>query len=114
MTEPRKAVAPAFAQDAAKQFEFMSTAFGRPESSQINLVEMPDDAVSATWAPEIAGLAAARVAGKTYSPAGEHPGTSVVGFGGFACDTQRCMDHQWHVALWRAYVRRGLCRKERV
>jgi hypothetical protein len=67
VTEPHKAVAVAFAQDAAKQFEFMTTTFGQPESSQVNLVEMPTDAVSATWAPEIAAISGARVAGKTYS-----------------------------------------------
>jgi hypothetical protein len=67
VTEPHKSVAVAFAQDAAKQFEFMSTTFGQPESGQINLVEMPDDAVSATWAPEIAAISGGRVAGKTYS-----------------------------------------------
>ena len=67
VTEPRKAAAITLAQDAAKQFEFMTTTFGQPESGHINLVELPSDAVSATWAPEIAGIAAARVAGKTYS-----------------------------------------------
>ncbi|HEX2917511.1 MAG TPA: M1 family aminopeptidase [Edaphobacter sp.] len=67
VTEPQKGVAVSFAQDAAKQFEYMATTFGQPESNQINLVEMPNDAVSATWAPEIAGIAASRVAGKTYS-----------------------------------------------
>jgi tetratricopeptide (TPR) repeat protein len=65
VTEPRKAAAITLAQDAAKQFEFMTTTFGQPESGHINLVELPSDAVSATWAPEIAGIAAARVAGKT-------------------------------------------------
>jgi hypothetical protein len=67
VTQPNKAFAVPFAQDAAKQFEYMTTTFGQPESSQINLVEMPNDAVSATWAPEIAGIAGSRVAGKTYS-----------------------------------------------
>jgi hypothetical protein len=67
VTEPRKPVAVAFAQDTAKQFEFMTTTFGQPESNQINLVELPADAVSATWAPEIAGIASGRVAGRTYS-----------------------------------------------
>jgi hypothetical protein len=67
VTEPRKGVAVSFAQDAAKQFEYMTTTFGQPESSQVNLVEMPADAVSSTWAPEIAGIAGSRVAGKTYS-----------------------------------------------
>lgn len=67
VTEPRKAGAITLAQDAAKQFEYMTTTFGQPESGRINLVELPADAVSATWAPEIAAISGARVAGKTYS-----------------------------------------------
>ena len=67
VTESNKAAAVAFAQDAAKQFEFMSTDFGQPESGQINLVELPADAVVATWAPEIAAIAGSRISGKTYS-----------------------------------------------
>jgi len=67
VTEPRKAAAIALAQDAAKQFEFFSTTFGQPESGHIALVELPADAVTATWAPEIAGIAGSRVAGKTYA-----------------------------------------------
>ncbi|QHS52347.1 M1 family aminopeptidase [Edaphobacter sp. 12200R-103] len=67
VTQPNKAFAVPFAQDAAKQFDYMTATFGQAESSQINLVEMPNDAVSAMWAPEIAGIAGSRVAGKTYS-----------------------------------------------
>jgi aminopeptidase N len=66
VTEKHKSVAVDFAQTAAKQFEFMTTTFGQPESSRINLVELPDDAVAAAWAPEIAALSGSRVAGKTY------------------------------------------------
>jgi len=67
VTEPRKQFAVPFAQDASKQFEFFSTSFGQPESSHLALVELPADAVSATWAPEIAGISGSRVAGKSYS-----------------------------------------------
>ena len=67
VTEPRKAAAITLAQDAAKQFEFFSTTFGQPESGHIALVELPADAVTATWAPEIAGISGARASGKTYS-----------------------------------------------
>ncbi len=67
VTEPRKAAAIALAQDAAKQFEFFSTTFGQPESGHIALVELPADAVTSTWAPEIAGISGARASGKTYS-----------------------------------------------
>ncbi len=62
VTEKNKANAVAFAQDAAKQFEFMSTTFGQPESSRINIVELPDDAVSAAWAPEMVAIAGNRIA----------------------------------------------------
>ena len=67
ITEAHKAAAVPFAQDAARQFEFFSSTFGQPESGHIALVELPSDAVSATWGPEIAGIAGSRVAGKTYS-----------------------------------------------
>ena len=62
VTEKNKAHAVEFAQDAAKQFEFMSSTFGQPEASRINIVELPDDAVSAAWAPEMAAIAGSRIA----------------------------------------------------
>ncbi len=61
VTEKNKAHAVEFAQDAAKQFEFMSSTFGQPEASRINIVELPDDAVSAAWAPEMAAIAGSRI-----------------------------------------------------
>ncbi len=64
VTEQHKSFAIDFAQTAAKQFEFMTSTFGQPESSLINLVELPDDAVSATWAPEIAAIAGSRIAAR--------------------------------------------------
>ncbi len=60
--DKHKANAVAFAQQAAKEFEYMSSTFGQAESSRINIVELPDDAVSAAWAPEIAGIAGSRIA----------------------------------------------------
>ena len=60
-TEKHKADAAAFAQTAAKEFEFMSTTFGQPESGRLTIVELPDDAVSAAWAPEIAAIAGRRL-----------------------------------------------------
>jgi tetratricopeptide (TPR) repeat protein len=42
----------------------MSSTFGQPEATHINLVELPDDAVSATWAPEIAAIAGSRIAAR--------------------------------------------------
>ena len=62
VTEKHKANALAFGHDASNQFEFMTTTFGQPESSRINVVELPDDAVSAAWAPEIVAIAGNRIA----------------------------------------------------
>ena len=61
VTEKHKANALAFGHDASNQFEFMTSRFGQPESSRINIVELPDDAVSAAWAPEIAAIGGARI-----------------------------------------------------
>ncbi|HEV2709638.1 MAG TPA: M1 family aminopeptidase [Edaphobacter sp.] len=64
VTEKHKAFAADFAHTAARQFEFMTSAFGQPESPTLNLVELPDDAVSATWAPEIAAIGGGRIAAR--------------------------------------------------
>lgn len=64
VTEKRKPFAVDFAQTAAKEFEFMTSTFGQPESPILNLVELPDDAVSATWGPEIAALSGSRIAAR--------------------------------------------------
>jgi aminopeptidase N len=61
VTEARKGGAVDFAQTAAKEFEFMTTSFGQPESGRINIVELPDDSVSAAWAPEIAAIGGRRI-----------------------------------------------------
>lgn len=50
-----------FGQTAAKQFEFMSNTFGQPETGQMSIVELPTDAVSASWAPGIAAIAGNRI-----------------------------------------------------
>lgn len=61
VTEKHKTTAVDFAQRTAKQFEFMTNTFGQPESSRVQVVELPDDAVSAIWAPEIAAIAGSRI-----------------------------------------------------
>ncbi len=66
VTEKHKDVAQDFASTAERQYLYMSGTFGQPESTRMNLVELPDDAVSAAWAPEIAAISGARVAGKTF------------------------------------------------
>jgi len=60
--EKHKAQAVGYAQTASEQFEYFSSIFGQPESIRLNVVEIPDDAVSAAWAPEMACIAGGRIA----------------------------------------------------
>ena len=61
-TDKRKVSALEFAALAAKEFEFMSNTFGQPETGQMTIVELPEDAVSASWAPGVAAIAGNRIA----------------------------------------------------
>jgi aminopeptidase N len=56
-----------YAQTANRQFAFFTDAFGIPESSRLNIVELPNDTVPATWAPEIAAIAGSRIGDKSNS-----------------------------------------------
>jgi tetratricopeptide (TPR) repeat protein len=56
LTEANKAKAHDFANTVAKQFEYMTSQFGGAESPLINVVELPSDSVSASWAPEIVAI----------------------------------------------------------
>ncbi len=60
-TDKHKADALSFGQTATKEFEFMSSTFGQPESGRLNVVELPDDSVSAAWAPEVVAIAGRRI-----------------------------------------------------
>jgi len=60
-TEKRKAGAADFAALAGREFEYMTSTFGEPESGRINIVELPEDAVSAAWAPQMACIAGNRI-----------------------------------------------------
>ena len=51
-----------FARTAAREFEFLSNAFGQPESARMNIVELPDDSVSAAWGPEVIAIGGRRIA----------------------------------------------------
>jgi tetratricopeptide (TPR) repeat protein len=64
VTEKHKAPASGYAETAAEQFEYFSSIFGQPESGRLNIVELPDDAVSAAWAPQIAAIAGNRIGDK--------------------------------------------------
>jgi len=66
-TAARKAEAQDYGESALRIFAFFTSTFGLPESSRINVVELPDDTVPAYWAPEIAAVAGGRIPGKTAS-----------------------------------------------
>src|SRR5258708_9084334 len=64
VTEKRKEFAHDFASIGEREYLYMSGPLGHPESTHMNLVELPDDAVSAAWAPEIAAIAGGRIAAR--------------------------------------------------
>ncbi len=53
------------AQTASKEFDFFTENFGTPETSHLNVVEIPDDTLPAVWAPEMAGIMGSRVGDKS-------------------------------------------------
>ena len=53
------------AQTAAKEYDFFSESFGMPESSHLNVVELPDDTLPIAWAPELAAMLGSRVSDKS-------------------------------------------------
>ena len=61
-TEKRKDFALDYVRQTAREFEYMSSTFGPPESGKINVVELPEDSVSAAWGPEVAAIAGQRIA----------------------------------------------------
>jgi hypothetical protein len=60
-----KADAQDYAQSALRIFAYFTSTFGMPESTRLNIVELPNDTVPAYWAPEIAAVAGNRIPGKT-------------------------------------------------
>jgi hypothetical protein len=64
-TAAHKAAAQEYSQEALRVLAFFTSNFGLPESSRLNVVELPDDTVPAAWAPEIAAIAGNRIGGKS-------------------------------------------------
>ena len=64
-TEDKKAAAQDYGQSALRIFAYFTSTFGLPESSTLNVVELPEDTVPTYWAPEIAAIAGSRIGGKT-------------------------------------------------
>jgi Peptidase family M1 domain len=65
LTVSHQAAANQLAQTAAKEFDFFTDSFGAPESSHLNVVELPDDTLPAVWAPELAAILGSRVSDKS-------------------------------------------------
>jgi len=53
-----------YGETVAKELGFFITVYGVPISSELKLVELPDDSVPTTWAPELAGIAARNINAK--------------------------------------------------
>jgi len=51
----------AFARTAAEEFAFMTQHFGDPEVTKMTIVELPTDAVSASWGPGVVAIAGNRI-----------------------------------------------------
>jgi Peptidase family M1 domain/Tetratricopeptide repeat len=63
-TAAHKAAAQDYGQSALRILAYFTSTFGLPESSTVNIVELPDDTVPAAWAPEITAIAGNRIGGK--------------------------------------------------
>src|SRR5215475_10454642 len=61
----KKQFAPAYADYAGKELEFFSNLYGPGPSPLIKVVQIPDDTVPSTWAPEIAALSTRDITEKT-------------------------------------------------
>jgi len=67
VTEKHKEKAAEYAALAAQQQEFFLTSFGAPESGVLQIVEIPDDSVSASWGPEVLAIAGNRIGDRNSS-----------------------------------------------
>jgi tetratricopeptide (TPR) repeat protein len=65
LTVSHQAAASQFAQTAAREYDFFTDSFGAPETSHLNVVELPDDTLPAVWAPELAAILGSRVSDKS-------------------------------------------------
>ena len=50
-----------YAETAERELDFMTGLFGQAESGRVNIVELPEDSVSAFWAPQMAALNGQRI-----------------------------------------------------
>lgn len=60
----KASLAQQYGETAAKELGFFTTIYGVPISSDLKLVELPDDSVPSAWAPEMVGIAARNINAK--------------------------------------------------
>ena len=60
-----KDLATAYAETAVKEFTYFITLYGPPASNVLRVVELPDDTVPSTWAPEVAAMASRGITQRT-------------------------------------------------
>jgi len=65
LTVAHQAAANELAQTATKEYDFFTDSFGAPETSHLNVVEIPDDTLPAVWGPELVGMMGGRVGDKS-------------------------------------------------
>ena len=65
LTLAHQAAANQLAQTATREFTFFTDSFGEPETSRLNVIEIPDDTLPAAWAPELAAIQGSRVSDKS-------------------------------------------------
>jgi tetratricopeptide (TPR) repeat protein len=65
LTTSHQASGNELAQTATKEYDFFTDNFGAPETSHLNVVEIPDDTLPAIWAPEMAGIMGSRAGDKS-------------------------------------------------
>ena len=93
-TEAHKEAAPAYAQVAAREFDFFTGSFGQAETPRVNIVELPNDTVPAYWAPEMALIPGARINDRTGARLLANTlARQWWSRPGFPRHAQRCVDH---------------------
>jgi hypothetical protein len=62
--QDKAALAQQYGETAAKELGFFITVYGVPISSELKVVQLPDDSVPSAWAPELVGIAARNINAK--------------------------------------------------
>jgi hypothetical protein len=65
VTVSHQTAANELAQTVAKEYDFFTDRFGAPETSHLNVIELPDDTLPSAWAPELAAIVGNRVGDKS-------------------------------------------------